>query len=127
MKKVVLTVKEDVCAVNCKDPAATELIEKMKLWGDVTDFDDEVKAVKAEYQRSLDNLAAQVNAIKEQELTTDEIVLLNAYRDCKTVTGDAYLKRIAGLEQCLEEVRVASKKRAEQIAQLVQELAEANG
>jgi hypothetical protein len=66
MKKVVLTVKEDVCAVNCKDPAATELIEKMKLWGDVTDFDDEVKAVKAEYQKSLDNLAAQVNAIKEQ-------------------------------------------------------------
>jgi hypothetical protein len=43
------------------------------------------------------------------------------------VTGDAFLKRIAGLEQCLEEVRIASKKRAEQIAQLVAELAEANG
>ncbi len=75
----------------------------------------------------IDDVTKQYNAIEAQKLTPDEIVLLNAYRDCKAVTGEAYQKRIDSLEQCLEDVRIASKKRAEQIAQLVAELAEANG
>lgn len=126
MTEVVLKVKENVCLANGKDPAATELIAKMRLWGDVTPLADEIAAVKAEYQKVIDDITAQFNAIKSQELTPDEIVLLNAYRDCKAAVGEGYQKRIEGLEQCLEEVRVASKKRAEQIAQLVAELAEAN-
>ena len=126
MKKYVFTIKDDVCAANGKDVEATELLAKMRLWGDVEDYEKVLAPVCAEYQGMVDNLTAQVNAIKAQELTPDEIVLLNSYRDCKSATGEAYEKRICGLEQCLEDVRVASKKRAEQIAQLVAELAEAN-
>ena len=126
MTNVALKVKESVCLANGKDPAATELIEKMKLWGEVTPLEDEIAKVKAEYQAEIDKLTKQIQAIVAQELTPDEIVLLNSYRDCKAVTGESYLKRIDGLEKCLEEVRVASQRRAAQIAQLVAELAEAN-
>ena len=127
MKNIVLKIKENVCLQNGKDPAATELIQKMRLWGDVTSLEDEIAKVEAEYQKVIDDITTQFNAIKSQELTPDEIVLLNSYRECKAATGEAYEKRINSLEQCLEDVRVASKKRAEQIAQLVAELAEANG
>lgn len=124
MKDYAFIIKEDVCAANGKDVEATELIQKMKLWGEVKPLEDVLASVRKEYQTIIDNLTAQYNAIKAQELTPDEIVLLNSYRDCKAVTGEAYEKRISGLEQCLEDVRISSKKRAEQIAQLVAELAE---
>lgn len=126
MKDYAFIVKEDVCAANGKDVEATELIQKMKLWGEVKPLDDVLASVRKEYQAIIDNLTTQFNAIRSQELTPDEIVLLNTYRDCKTVTGEAYEKRILGLENCLEEVRVASQKRAQQIAQLVAELQEVN-
>lgn len=124
MTNVALKVKEDVCLANGKDPAATELIEKMKLWGEVTTLESEIAKVKAEYQAVIDNLTKQIKAIQAQELTPDEIVLLNSYRDCKAVTGEAYQRRIDGLEKCLEDVRISSQRRAAQIAQLVAELAE---
>lgn len=127
MTELAFIVKEDICAANGKDPAATELIQKMKLWGEVKPLNEVVDPVRKEYQTIIDNLTAQYNAIKAQELTPDEIVLLNSYRECKAATGEAYEKRINTLEQCLEDVRISSKKRAEQIAQLVAELAEANG
>ena len=126
MKKYVFTIKDDVCAANCKDIEATELLQKMKLWGDVEPYEKALAPVVDEYERMVKNLTTQLEAIKAQELTPDEIVLLNSYRDCKAATGEAYEKRINTLEQCLEDVRISSKKRAEQIAQLVAELAEVN-
>lgn len=126
MKDYAFIIKEDVCAANGKDVEATELIQKMKLWGEVKPLEDVLASVRKEYQTIIDNLTTQYNAIKAQELTPDEIVLLNTYRDCKAVTGEAYEKRITGLENCLEEVRIASQKRAQQIAQLVAELQEVN-
>lgn len=126
MKKYVFTIKDDVCAANGKDIEATELLQKMKLWGDVEPYEKALAPVCNEYDGIIHNLNTQLTAIKAQELTPDEIVLLNTYRDCKAVTGEAYEKRITGLENCLEEVRVASQKRAQQIAQLVAELQEVN-
>lgn len=125
-KDVVLKVREDVCLVNGKDPAATELIEKMRLWGEVVSLDDELARVHAKYQEIIDNITAQYQAIAAQELTSDEVILLNAYRTCKAATGEVYEKRINSLETCLEEVRVASQKKAEQIGQLLAELVTAN-
>ena len=127
MEKYVVTFAEDQATANGRNPDPTSFIAEMKLRGKVTPYEDDLKAVRAEYQAIIDNLTAQYNAISAQELTPDEIVLLNSYRDCKAVTGEAYQKRIDSLEQCLEDVRISSKKRAEQIAQLVAELAEANG
>ena len=125
--KYLLTVMPDVCVANGKDPAATELLNKMRTYGEVIPFEKAEEKIRAEYQGVIDNLTRQYQAIAAQELTQDEIIFLNTYRECKSANGEAYEKRIAALEQCLEDVRIASKKRAEQIAQLVAELAEANG
>lgn len=127
MEKYVFTFSEDQATANGRNPDPSNFIAEMKLRGKVTPYEDDLRGVRTEYQGIIDNLTAQYTAIKSQELTPDEIVLLNSYRECKSATGEAYEKRINSLEQCLEDVRVASKKRAEQIAQLVAELAEANG
>ena len=103
MKKYVFTIKDDVCAANGKDVEATELLQKMKLWGDVEDYEKAIAAVRAEYQVTIDNLKAQNDAIKDQELTDDEIALLNSYRACKKATGDAYQARINALEKHIED------------------------
>ena len=119
MKKYVFTIKDDVCAANGKDTEATELLGKMKLWGDVEDYDNVVASVRAEYQVMVDNLTAQLNAIKEQELTEDEIALLNSYRACKKITGDKFQARIDALEQQLEKDRADYQKKAAQISELL--------
>ena len=119
MKKYVFTIKDDVCAANGKDTEATELLGKMKLWGDVENYDNVVASVRAEYQAVVDNLTAQLNAIKEQELTVDEIALLNSYRGCKKVIAEKYEVRNAELERELEELRSGFQKKVEQITELL--------
>lgn len=119
MKKYVFTIKDDVCAANGKDIEATELLAKMRLWGDVEDYDPVVAAVRAEYQGMVDNLRDQLTAIKSQELTNDEINLLNTYRSCKKANGDAFQTRIDALELQLEDIRVGYQKKIEQISALI--------
>lgn len=119
MKKYVFTIKDDVCAANDKDIEATDLLAKMKLWGDVEDYEKVIAPVKEEYQRMVDNITAQLNAIKAQELTDDEIVLLNAYRGCKGATSEAFLHRISALEEQLAKDRADYQKKAEQISELL--------
>lgn len=121
MKKYVFTIKDDVCAANGKPVEATELLEKMKLWGDVEDYDHVVASVRAEYQAVVDNLTAQLSAIKSQELTDDEIALLNAYRACKKATGDAYQARIDVLETKIAEAVEAAEKKAAQLRAILDE------
>lgn len=119
MKKYVFTIKDDVCAANGKDIEATELLAKMRLWGDVEDYEKATAAERAEYQATIDGLTAQLSAIKSQELTDDEIVLLNSYRACKKATGDAYQARIDTLEQQLEDISTGYQKKIEQISALI--------
>jgi hypothetical protein len=119
MKKYVFTIKDDVCAANGKDVEATALLEKMRLWGDVEEYDAVVASVRAEYQVVVDNLTAQINAIKEQELTADEITLLTTYRACKKANGDAYQARIDELERQAERDRADYLDRAEKISLLL--------
>lgn len=119
MKQYTLTIKDDICAANGKDPEATELLAKMKLWGEVTDFERSVAAVRAEYQGVINNLTAQVAAIKAQELTEDEIALLNSYRACKKSTGDQFQARINALEQQLDEISTGYQRKIAQISELL--------
>lgn len=105
MEKYVFTVRDDVCIANGKDVSATELLAKMKLWGDVEPFERVVASIKAEYQSAVDNLTAQLNSIKEQKLTNDEIILVNCYRECKKSFSEKDIKRIAELEQQLQIVK----------------------
>lgn len=121
MKKYVFTIKDDVCAANDKDIEATELLAKMRLWGDVEDYDKVIAPLKAEYQGIVDNLTAQLTAIKAQELTDDEIVLLNAYRGCKGKTSEAFLQRITALEDQLAAISAENQKRLAQIAAILEQ------
>lgn len=91
MRKYVFTIKDDVCVANGKDVEATELLTKMRLWGDVEDYDVSVSAVKAEYQATVDNLTTQLTAIKEQELTNDEMAMIEAYRKIKALVVAGYI------------------------------------
>lgn len=119
MKKYVFTIKDDVCAANGKDIEATELIEKMKLWGEVEDYEKAIASVRAEYQKVIDNLNAQLAAIKDQELTDDEIALLNSYRSCKKLTGDRFQARIDALEKQLDDISAGYQKKIAQISELL--------
>ena len=115
MKKYVFTIKDDVCAANGKDIEATELISKMRLWGEVVDYDSAVAAVKTEYQKTVDNLTAQLAAIKDRELTDDELKLVLSYRACKTAISEGYKSRINTLEVQLAEIKTEEQSRLEKI------------
>lgn len=110
MKKVVLTIKDDVCAKNGKDANATELLTVMSHYGTVEGYDAVVAKDKAEYQATIDNLNAQLTAIKEQELTVDEIKMVKAYRENKSaVVADCEKK----LNAMAETLRLGNEKLAQ--------------
>lgn len=115
VKKYVLTVMPDVAVANGKDPAATELLEKMALYGKVTPLDSEVAAMRAEYQTSFDNLMKQFLAIKDQALTEDEILWLNFIRERNAANGKVYETRIATLETKIAEAIETAEKKAAQL------------
>lgn len=120
--KYMLTVKPDVCIANGKDPAATELLEKMKPYGEVTPFEKVEAAIRAEYQATIDSLTKQLQAIHNQELTEDEIIFLNFYRQRKEANAEVYQRKIAAQDAVIEDMRVSSLKRAEQLAALAEQL-----
>lgn len=110
MKKVVLTIKEDVCQKNGKDVNATDLLNVMAHYGTVEDFDTALAKEKSESQATIDGLNAQLNAIKEQELTVDEIKMVKAYRENKmAVVSDCEKK----LNAMAETLRLGNEKLAQ--------------
>ena len=115
MDRQVLNIREDICLANGKDPAATELLEKMKTYGEVTPFEKEVATIRAEYQAIIDGLTKQLNAIKDQELTEDEIIFLNFYRERIVANCAIHLKRIDALEVKIKELAEAAEKKAAQL------------
>lgn len=117
MSKYAFTFMEDVCNSNGVNSDPTELLGKMKLRGKVEDFDSAVATVRAECQTTIDNLTAQLNAIKEQELTDDELVLLLSYRDCKKSISGKYQDKVSTLEKQLEETAEEQKKRVARIVE----------
>ena len=121
MKKFVFTIMDDVCAANCKDVEATELLEKMRLWGTVEPFENVLAGTKSEFQKVIDNLTAQLNAIKEQELTEDEILFLNFYRERIVANSAEFMRRIGNLEKHLEDIVEGYQKKIAQVSALLTE------
>ena len=118
MKKYVFTVRDDVCIANGKDAEATELLAKMKLYGTVEDYDRATATMKAEYQANIDNLSIQLSAIKDQELTADELDVVLNYRANKAKISEGFLNRIGELEGELVEIKNEDMIRAEKILAL---------
>ena len=112
MKKYVFTMKEDVCEAHGKDAAKqAELLSVMSHYGTVEDYESVITPVKAEYQGVVDNLTAQLTAIKEQELTVDEIKIVKAYRENKTSVVSEYIAEADKYKSQLEAVKNENEQR----------------
>lgn len=121
MKKYVFTVKEDICNANNKDSNATELLSIMSHYGSVEDYDKVFSVVKSEYQSAIDNLNSQLTAIKDQELTTDEIYMIKSYRDSKNSVVAQYTNTIKTYEDTLNNLKTEFEQRIAKIRAVVGE------
>jgi hypothetical protein len=119
MKKYVFTVKDDVCLANGKDVNATQVLEVMKTYGAVEDYDTVIAKIKAEYQEALDNVVAQNEAIKHQNLSDEEIAIVNEYRKQRAKAVQVYIEENANLNKTLEEVKVEHEKTIELISNVI--------
>lgn len=80
MKKIVITVQDDVCAKNGRDPEAAALIEAARTFGKVESWDVAIAGVQAEYQGIIKNLTSQVDAAAEHCVTPAELEVLRVIR-----------------------------------------------
>jgi hypothetical protein len=119
MKKLVFTIKDDVCTANAKDVNATRLLEVMKGYGTVEDYDAHVAGIKAEYQKTLDNVVAQNEAIKQQNLSDEEIAIVNAYRTQRAKAVKVYEDENAGLKKTLADVKAKHEATIELISNAI--------
>lgn len=119
MKKLVFIIKDDVCTANAKDVNATRLLEVMKSYGTVEDYDTHVAGIKAEYQKTLDNVVAQNEAIKQQNLSEEEIAMVNAYRTQRAKAVKGYIDENAKLTKTLEDVKAKHEATIELISNAI--------
>ncbi len=110
MKHLSFKIKKDVCEAHNKDFNAVELLKAMSHYGEVVPFENEVAGMKRDYETTIENLSAQLTAIKEQELTADEIEMVRAYRKNKSaVVADCERK----LNAMAETLRLGNEKLAQ--------------
>ena len=92
MEAKVFTLMEDVCAANGKtDAQKNDLFKVLTTYGTVEDLEAVVAKERAKYQAVIDNLTRQYEAIKDQELTDDEIKMVYAYREGKASVVAEYV------------------------------------
>lgn len=110
MEKYLLTIDEATCNEHNKDVKATELLSVMSHYGKVEKYEIVEARVLADHQKVIDGLSKQLNDIKEQELTPDEIAMVKEYRRNKQAVVaefDAKLKAMA------ETLRLGNEKLAQ--------------
>lgn len=119
MKQLVLTVNDAVCLANGKDVNATQLIEVMKTYGTVEDYNEHIAGVKKVYQEALDNVVAQNEAIKAQNLSEDEIAIVNTYRTQRAIAVKVHVDEKEELRQTLHNVKAEHEKTIEIITNAI--------
>lgn len=122
--KYLFIVDPSVCTNNGKDPAATELLGKMKAYGEVVPFEKIEAAIRAEDQSTIDRLTKKILSMQDQELTEEEIIWLNFLRERKAIETANFEKQIAARDKVIDDVRADSQKRAEQLAAFAEQLRE---
>ena len=115
MKTIVVTIREDICALNQRDPSGASLIEAAKSFGTVIPWEEAIASVKAESQKTIDGLTTQLELIKENEVTPAELEILRALRKKAATEGRSYEDEISKLKGQLEQVVAESASRAEKI------------
>lgn len=81
MKKVVFTVKDDVCARNGKDANATDLLNVMANYGTVESYDTVVAKITAEQSAIINGLNQKLAVMEENSATEAELPALKAIRE----------------------------------------------
>lgn len=117
MNKVVLTIREDVCAKNNKDVNAAELLNVMAHYGTVESYETATAKDKAEFQSNIDSLQKQLDDIKEQELTSDEINIVRAYRAAKNSVVAKYTAENDSLKESLRKADEKAKDMSRKICE----------
>lgn len=103
MKSFVFTMQEDVCNANGKTEAnKQDLLKVLPHYGTVEDLDAFINAEKAKYQAVIDNQQKQLDSIRDQELTDDEIAMVKAYRAAKNAV---VAKHIAVENECRQTIQ----------------------
>jgi hypothetical protein len=106
MKELVVVIKDDICLRNGKDAASVaKLLDVLTHFGTVEDYGRHVANLKAGWQKSLDDMTAQYNAIAEQALTADEFAMVKAYRESKAEVVAEYTVKVDELTETLRSVK----------------------
>lgn len=122
MKQYVFTMKDDVCTANGKTEAQkNEVLKVLTHYGTVEDYDTVLASERARYQQVIDNQTKQIEAIKEQELTIDEIKMVKAYREGKSSVVAEYVAKADAYAKQLEAVKVENEQRVARIKQALGE------
>ena len=122
MESFVVTFREDIMAQHSKSAQQkSELLDLLRKYGTVEDYESKVASVKAEYQGSLDNLNAQYKAIADQNLTQSEIRLVKLFRELRALDDKVKDERIALLEKNLSDVKTENQNIARQIIAILGE------
>lgn len=121
MKTIVITVLDDVCAKNGRDPEALTLIEKAKLYGKVESGEQYVAGVRIEDQAIINNLVSQLEAIKENEVSPAELEILKALRQKARNEGKVYEDEISALKNQLKRVVEEGENRTKAIRAILGE------
>ena len=122
MRKIVLTVREDICVANGKtEENVNRFLDVMNGYGEISDFDAEVDKVRTELQDVINKLTAQLKAIQANALTDDEIRMLNHYRECKAIICSEKDGEILKRDQVIADAKAKMKNIIERVVAAVGE------
>lgn len=118
MQKLVFIIKEDTLDAHGKTQQnVSDLLDKMREYGTVEDYDANVAALKGEYQAVIDEITSRYEAIKGQNLDEAEIRLVNLFRELLTIKVKSYVDKNVELEGHIDTM----KAEAERCANLIME------
>ncbi len=115
MRTIVVTIQDDVCAKNGRDPEGTALIEAARTFGKVESLDSVLSAKSAEYEAIIRNLRSQLEAIAEHSVTEAELKVLQAIRQKSAEEAVTYESTIRERDAQLQAIKTESENRVAQI------------
>lgn len=119
MKKIVITIQDDVCAKNGRDPEATALIEAARSFGKVESWETAIAAEKATYQAVINNLRTEMEAISENGVTAEELEVLRVLRRKSANETAHYEAIISERDAQLRTIQAENENRAAQIKSIL--------
>lgn len=109
MKKVVFTVKDDVCARNGKDPNATDLFAVMGHYGTIESYDTVIAKVAAEQNSIIVGLNQKISSMEQSSAAEAELPVLRAIRDLVDASVSIVKDENAQLKESLKKADEKAK------------------